>query len=882
MNISAEHIEKVTLTLSGNPSSITSVYCFDPVKNPLQNDYYNNNIENILNDIGLTVRQDGIIQFKNQEERRCFYYNKFCKMDFAMDFSDIKILEGERIFIILNLRCNDDKEVLLWLGGRNSRIKVWINNRIVFNGISSFINCELFFLELSKGNNLVFIELGRILHDLELLKFSFRAAEYQDYVKGAEYEITESYINRDVLNKVQVIQEGWEIKGSEHRFKIIPRDFINVSQSDKVNITLKDSRGNIYEKIETVLGQCTEFSIDKFNGSPDGNNFLTMEIKYQRHSGEKDIFINTLIIGDAAGQVEIIKDRYNAACLNYQLSVECKNAIEHRIRNTEAIIAEMRSYYKFPVILVQLFKKTVNEISVILSHVKNGVKYSDLKIDSRIKHVYYISGLDGNEERYTIILPDNYSGDKKYPLVIFIPGNRYDDDVMLSQSELTYGDVILAEISCKGMTFGSYIGEATFLEAMNLIMNSYQIDKDRVYLSGICSGAYAAWALAQAYPSLFAAMVVSGGGPFAKNLHNLDNIKIKNICSDEAENSDKFYVTPAKVLTKPNGYYQAVLFKEISQNTLNFILCRSSYTVRWLMQHKRERYPQKIFYRTDRLRHNKTHWIEITRMENGKRYCKLEGELIDKNSIKLSLINISEFILKIPHIIDRSNMVIDINENQTLNFKDVKEDELCFKKAGNEYLTVDKTDVGTGISRSFGMGILDIYMDSLKIVIPSIFNSEKEEDIIRSIAKAFSNPITTGINPDIYINYPVITNKQINNNDIDNGNLLLIGQVYDELLSKTKDTLLLEFDDNGFKYKGAYKKGDYCIIMICPNPMNKNKKVLYIFANNYKLLKNVFTRKIIIPTYFNGIHPHLNNEVILFDGLEYYLIYSMGDDVQRL
>lgn len=879
MNISEEHIEKITLTLNSSPTIIKNVYRTLTVKNPVQNDYYNNSIGNILDNIDTNVEQDGNIIFKNKEDCKFLYCNKFCETDFALDFSDVETLEGERFFLVSNIRCIENKKMIMWLGGRNSRIKVWVNDRIVFNGISIFINCELFLLELSKGDNLVFIEMSRIVHDLSLLKLTVKVAEYEGYSETLEYKVIQSYINRDVLHKVQVIQESNEINGTSYSFIILPRDFVNVSQSKKVTVTLKDSSGKVYENIETMIGEKTEFAVDKIIQCLQGNNFITMEIEYEKKSGGKGTFANTLIVGGIDNQIKIIKNQYAAICRNNEISSDCKNTVERKIKIAEETITEINNHYKYPVVLIQLLKDTINEIFKIISQGDGHNRH--IKMGSNMEQVYYLSELDGQEERYTVILPGNYSCDKKYPLVIFLPGNRYDDDVMLSQSEMNYGDVILVQISCKGMTFGSYIGEATFLETFKKIINSYKIDYKRVYLMGFCSGAYAAWALAQAYPFLFAAMVVSGGGAYAKNLHNLDNIKILNICSHEVENLERFHSIPTKILSNPSSNYVAMIFKETGQYTLNYILCRSSYAVEWLLEQKKETYPKKIFYRTDHIRHNKTYWIEIVCIEKGKRYCKVEGELVDSNYIKINMTNIDAFILEIPDAIDKRNINIQINENQVLAFKDVAEEKLYFKKLENTYLAVAKADIGTGTGSSFGLGILDIYMDSLKIVIPSFFNSKMEEDIIRSIAGSFSNPITTGINPKIYIDYPLVTNKQISDIDTESCNLLLIGDVYYDLLAGIKDTLLLEFDHSGFRYKGNYKKGDYCIIMIYPNPMNVNKKVLYLYANNYKLLKNVFTRKVIIPTYFNGVHPQLNNEVILFDGVEYFLIYSVGDEIQR-
>lgn len=75
------------------------------------------------------------------------------------------------------------------------------------------------------------------------------------------------------------------------------------------------------------------------------------------------------------------------------------------------------------------------------------------------------------------------------------------------------------------------MGEASILEAINLIKSGYSIDDSKIYLMGSSNGAAASWAVAQAYPYLFAGILVFSGVVNIKKLNNVGNLRIINISS---------------------------------------------------------------------------------------------------------------------------------------------------------------------------------------------------------------------------------------------------------------------------------------------------------------------------------------------------------------
>lgn len=133
-----------------------------------------------------------------------------------------------------------------------------------------------------------------------------------------------------------------------------------------------------------------------------------------------------------------------------------------------------------------------------------------------------------DEMRYLLYLPDGYADDpdRRWPLIYFLHGSG--DDDYDSTFVLSYGlpavllageqpeDFPFVVVSPQAFPGGTWWDEDALpaLEALlQEVLRSYQVDPDRVYLTGLSMGGYGSWYLATAYPEYFAAMVsISGSG----------------------------------------------------------------------------------------------------------------------------------------------------------------------------------------------------------------------------------------------------------------------------------------------------------------------------------------------------------------------------------
>jgi predicted peptidase len=135
--------------------------------------------------------------------------------------------------------------------------------------------------------------------------------------------------------------------------------------------------------------------------------------------------------------------------------------------------------------------------------------------------------LDGGQTiEYLLYLPEDHApedGDKKWPLMLFLHGRGESDGPLslvakwgpprlVEQGEsLPY---VLVSPQCpREDSWRRETQQAMLVKLLDHITDSFRVDSNRVYLTGLSMGGYGSWRLAADHPERFAAVVpVCGGG----------------------------------------------------------------------------------------------------------------------------------------------------------------------------------------------------------------------------------------------------------------------------------------------------------------------------------------------------------------------------------
>ena len=120
---------------------------------------------------------------------------------------------------------------------------------------------------------------------------------------------------------------------------------------------------------------------------------------------------------------------------------------------------------------------------------------------------------------YLLYLPENYSKKgEKFPLILFLHGSgeRGDSLALVSKhgppkvAEAMNLPFIVVSPQCPADRWWD-VEDLKFL--LDDIFKKYNVDKNRVYLTGLSMGGYGTWEMAWKYPEIFAAVApVCGGG----------------------------------------------------------------------------------------------------------------------------------------------------------------------------------------------------------------------------------------------------------------------------------------------------------------------------------------------------------------------------------
>jgi predicted peptidase len=131
---------------------------------------------------------------------------------------------------------------------------------------------------------------------------------------------------------------------------------------------------------------------------------------------------------------------------------------------------------------------------------------------------------DGHEAKYVVFVPHDYKRDKPYPLILFLHGSGESGTdgkkqaqvglgPAIKKQEKTFGFIaVFPQSEKRNWRADSEDGQRA-LKILDQVMKDYQVDPQRVYLTGLSMGGFGTWSLAAKYPDRWAAIVpVCGGG----------------------------------------------------------------------------------------------------------------------------------------------------------------------------------------------------------------------------------------------------------------------------------------------------------------------------------------------------------------------------------
>lgn len=456
------------------------------------------------------------------------------------------------------------------------------------------------------------------------------------------------------------------------------------------------------------------------------------------------------------------------------------------------------------------------------------------------------SSLDNKPVQFKLFIPYGYDPSKKYPIIV-----RYATYFGVSTVHCfdfdKWDKSFVLDIDAGGVTFGSYIGEALFLETLNYVLNEYPINKNLVFGSGFCAGSSGIFAIAEENPDIFAALAVYWGVFNASKTNNLSNIPIIHFDSKYQASMLDY----AKLFSN-NLDYELHYVDDFGHQILETISLNTVVLDR-LLSHAKNTSPKEIDFTTSSLRHNKSYWVTVnsfvTYNEPGRIIVKIRD-----NSINIATTNVSSFSLNLPSYASGYYLIIDGNNTGKIYANDNNH----YIKSSQRFIKSEKAVTHPMYE---GSGLLDVYHTPMMVI-----NCVPNDVDAQQAATSLANPSNNSYRPYIYVSYPIVScvPKDIKTQS-SHSFIVIDSNVNSPYLNELRDRCRAKMSPDGYRYGDTEYNGDYCIMEVLSNPENDKYSILYINTNNTKLLKqNLVTRKMIIPTYVNGKHPILNSNIYIF------------------
>ncbi|MGH9675865.1 MAG: prolyl oligopeptidase family serine peptidase [Candidatus Acidiferrum sp.] len=125
--------------------------------------------------------------------------------------------------------------------------------------------------------------------------------------------------------------------------------------------------------------------------------------------------------------------------------------------------------------------------------------------------------------KYQVFVPEDWTADKKWPVILFLHGAGERGDDGLIQTDVGLGQairldrrrfpaiVVMPQCRKDGWWPESPMDDVA-MKALDLSQEEFHGDPQRIYLTGLSMGGYGTWHLAEKYPEKFAAIVPICGG----------------------------------------------------------------------------------------------------------------------------------------------------------------------------------------------------------------------------------------------------------------------------------------------------------------------------------------------------------------------------------
>ncbi|MGA9119835.1 MAG: prolyl oligopeptidase family serine peptidase [Bacteroidota bacterium] len=296
----------------------------------------------------------------------------------------------------------------------------------------------------------------------------------------------------------------------------------------------------------------------------------------------------------------------------------------------------------------------------------------------------YRDEVDGSPQYCRAYLPAHYDPAKKWPLVIQLHGYNPANPIYVrwwaaDQRHVSidtefpdHEGVIYMEPHGRGNTQYLGMGDKDIMQVIAEAKRLFNVDEDRIYLTGDSMGGWGTWNVSTRHPDLFAAIApVFGGSDYHSQMSEEDLAGLSPV--------DRFLSEKGSSWSMADGLLNVPIFVRHgdADQSVNVdysrwgvqLLQRWGYDVRyreypgrgheslesqngngnlniaWFLQHRRNPSPRHVRIRSAELRNAAAYWVHVLQAASPLAFMVVDAEVVDRNVIRLDTDNILDIEL---------------------------------------------------------------------------------------------------------------------------------------------------------------------------------------------------------------------------------------------
>lgn len=483
----------------------------------------------------------------------------------------------------------------------------------------------------------------------------------------------------------------------------------------------------------------------------------------------------------------------------------------------------------------------------------------------------YRDEVDGSPQYCRAYLPADYDPAKKWPLVIQLHGYNPANPVYVrwwaadlrhvgSDAEFSgHQGVIYMEPHGRGNTSYRGMGDADIMQVIAEAKRLFNVDENRIYLTGDSMGGWGTWNVATRHPELFAAIApVFGGSDYHSQMSEEDLAKLSPV--------ERFFYEKESSWALADGLLNVPIFVHHgdADQSVNVdysrwgvrLLQRWGYDLRyheypgrghetlegqngfmnieWFLQHRRNPDPRHVRLRSAELRNASAYWVHALQAASPLAFMVADADVVDRNVIRLDTDNILDIELSPSSALVDTDKPVKVVWNGMAREMNLNDGKLRLTAAEYKREARHKSEQLPGT-------IADFTATPFAVVVGTISTDSSMKALCHEKAAGFVDAWQSWQN-----HLPrVFDDTAISVEDMANYSLLLVGGADANLVTaKLAAQLPFQISSGQIAIDGkVFRARDAALQLIYPNPLNEQRYIMIVASTSAEGM------------YFNELNP---------------------------